>query len=131
MTTVVVDADKAIELLERAVEEKGADYVDPDADTVGCNYADGQGNPLCIVGHVVNYLGVDLRPVVVGEDGAEHEELWGHGVSAVELNYATRAAPHPGIRITDDAVWVLGKAQTMQDNGASWGEAVKYAKEAA
>lgn len=130
--TTVVDADKAIELLERAVEEKGADYVDPDAATVGCNYADAKGNPLCIVGHVVSYLGVDLRPVVLVDEGYyEREELWGHGVSAIELNYANDAAPHPGFSFTNEAIWALGRAQTMQDNGETWGEALEAAKEVA
>lgn len=131
MTKTVVDAAKAIELLERAVKEKGAKYVDPNANTVGCQYADEKGQPLCIVGHVMSYLDVDLRPVVTGGDFEDIERVWGWGVSAVELGYALGAAPHPGVSLTDDAVWTLGRAQTIQDDGNTWGEALEAAKGAA
>lgn len=130
--TTVVDEAKAIELLERAVEEKGSDYVDPRSSTTGCEYADEKGQPLCIVGHVLSYLGVDLRPVVFESAyGGPEERLWGDDFSAAELYGSSEKAPLGDIEFTSEATYVLSEAQNYQDSGKSWGEALGAAQGAA
>lgn len=127
--TTVVDADKAIELLERAVEHKGADYIDPRASTLGCEYADAAGQPLCIVGHVLSYLSVDLRPVVIDGSYTQTEELWGTDVSATELDLGDESkAPMGDVVFTSRAASVLGAAQEVQDGAGTWGDALEFAK---
>ena len=60
----VLNKNTVVELLEKAVAAKGADYIDPAAadPASDCQYADEQGNPMCIVGHVFAYMGQDLYP---------------------------------------------------------------------
>lgn len=99
-------------LLVRAVEEKGADYVytppenapDDEMITPGdCVYRDGDGSPSCIAGHVASYIGVldELTEgMIVGAQEALH-------------------AP-----IAFDAIQGLDAAQSAQDRGKPWGEAL-------
>ena len=67
--------EEAVALLQRAVEEKGADYVyehptytDPETneevEDSTCFYFDpGAGTPSCIVGHVLAYKGVTMEEI--------------------------------------------------------------------
>lgn len=130
MTTVT--AEKAIELLERAVEAKGANYVDPGATSTGCTYADDQGQPRCIVGHVLSYLSVDLRPVEVEGAYSHYTNLWGEDFSAGELHLGDEGkAPLGDVVFTIKAARVLEAAQARQDHGHTWSDALKTAREAA
>lgn len=105
--------EKAHELLKRAVEEKGADYVYPEdekwADGM-CRYFRPDGAPLCIVGHVLHYLGVTR----VTEGRGAAAALLGAGVTTVPTTH-----------------WALQEAQCCQDGGGTWGEALAAFEEAA
>jgi len=133
-----------LDLLERAVNEKGADYIDPNAsDGLGsCAYADMEGNPLCIVGHVLSYAGMELTPGVLvdpQEAGMYYDEDYdkerlanyafgtGRGVGMLYANDDDVILP-----ATDwDVIDILAVAQKVQDNGKSWGAALAEAKKKA
>ena len=135
--TKVIDRDEAIALLERAVNEKGADYVYPDK--INCLYADGN-RPGCIVGHALSYVGVSvdqlarldhaetyLFPV---EDGDEDEVYApsGNGIDDITDPETPVLKEVTGIKLTEDAVKVWKHAQVTQDSLKSWGEALDNAK---
>ena len=113
-------AEKARELLARAVAEKGEDYVyewQEGAYTYACMYFHGD-QPGCIIGHLLAYQGV--KPEDLGD-----YNTWDVGTLAEQdLDVGTLAeqglidAPLPVVK-------ALAKAQLAQDDGATWGEALK------
>ena len=93
------------DLIARAVAEKGEDYIYPEDEKDGddgemCRYFY-DGRPSCIIGHVLSYLGIDEAVEGAGAEVA----LDGLGFSYEEL----RAAD---------------EAQTAQDEGCAWGQAL-------
>lgn len=119
--TRVIDAPEAIELLERAVQAKGEDYVDPNAaNGDGCMYGDEYGHPACIVGHVVFYLGINPDAI---KAGSVYRAISVDGVLDGGLN-VIEGSP----KFTNAARDVLGRAQTVQDNEGTWGAALTAAK---
>lgn len=112
--------EKALELLEKAVAEKGEDFVytSPIADTRVCQYIDSSSNPSCIVGHVVKYLSDELGNQAVFLELGEHE-----GQSALDLVL-------PGVVFDSEAALALATAQEVQDSMEdTWGTALKRARE--
>ena len=116
-----VNAVKVIDLLDRAIREKGADYVyNPEG---GCFYfvrKDGKNAyslleglegvvPSCLVGYVLHYLGVTYRECGAGPFHPKIAE---------------------GVVFSKDACRALAVAQVVQDSGGNWGMAV-YAARAA
>lgn len=114
--------ERALELLERAVVLKGAAYVyRPETlhvDGAGEIYRDGDcvyvedGEPSCIVGHVIAYAGGNLADV---EEGA----------------LPNSALSRAGVEFTDNAYYVLRAAQNRQDAGGTWGSSLACARRAA
>lgn len=109
----------ALRYLEKAVAEKGEDYVYPSYQE-GCEYFESvygsnTGQPSCIVGHVLSYNGVT------------REDLGGGLNSSGVL---TLNSQHPnGVLDVDDATEdLLVFAQRFQDNGMPWGQAVAEAQ---
>lgn len=113
---ITLSYDQALDLLRAQVEKKGADYVYtiPEVEVEGdsffgvdCRYfVDGQ--PSCIVGHVFADLGVSEQHVLEG-------------------SRPTQAAPD-FVKMEDlktEALLVV--AQSYQDAGTPWGEAVEVA----
>jgi hypothetical protein len=127
---IVLDMDDALELLIRAREERGWDYVDPgSADSLGCYnvkkvYEDEDGvkfdepvlSPSCIAGTVLAYAGIDL------------ELLYKYNGT---VNSTVRAINEyddgESYYVTPNAAAVLRVAQREQDNGKEWGVAVEAA----
>ena len=113
MTVRVIDRDEAISLLEKQVEKKGADHKSR------CVYFNGAGEPVCIIGHVL----VDL--------GFTQEELWacnGTTFYSIVTGAIEEYMPNPlegRLEFTDGAAEVLTKAQNIQDEGRTWGEALE------
>ncbi|MCW2496365.1 hypothetical protein [Jatrophihabitans sp.] len=109
-TETLLDVAAVRALLVRAVEEKGADYVyvNPDGaiaagGNVSCfNYDPETFEPSCIVGHVLHYMGVDLR--TVGRHDTAQHSCYG--------------------RVEGSARAALYAAQFVQDDGGTWGEAL-------
>lgn len=115
-----LDGATALELLHRAVEEKGADYIDPLAEEIAstCLYVteseDGY-RPGCIVGHVFAYAGVPLDALdFEGDVWEASDHLWDLGV----------------LSVTEEAQYVLAAAQSCQDRRGDWGTAEEKAREA-
>jgi len=112
----MITIDQTIEALNKAVEEKGADYVYPIGQpgfsnaTNGCLYKspDDSSVPLCIVGNVLNQFGFLKQ----AEEGTSAEGLY---VIQTEFD--------------EESLYLLDLAQSSQDSGRAWGEAAKYAQE--
>jgi hypothetical protein len=134
--TIIVDYDKAIELLTAAVERKGEDFVYNPGGSGSCSYVakpnrlngvydgpeldeNGKSNPGCIVGHVLYSLGVDLYRVGSGSMR-----------SIMRHRYGPHAALNSDLTMTfsEDAVEALQRAQSSQDDGSTWGRALEAAK---
>lgn len=122
--TRVIEVPEALELLERAVQEKGADYIDPSAVKAnGCEYATDDGLPSCIVGHVFYYLGVDPSKV---NNGSVRVVIDNGGIVALSGEYIDDSPT-----FSYGAVSVLQEAQIVQDTKGTWGAALAEAKRSA
>lgn len=103
---IELDYDETLSLLNRAVAEKGEDYTADDQ-----YFKDGQ--PHCIVGHVLAYKGLDIN-------SSEYEGEFpyeGMAVHEIRTLYCDEKAMH-----------LLTLVQEYQDEGWYWGEAVNDAK---
>lgn len=118
ITRTVIGEALGIELLARAVEEKGRDYIDPASDTSdGCIYRKDDGTPGCIVGHVFSYLGI-LDEIVDGERASRAPGTGTAGNNDVQVMHLTDNF------LTGGGVYFLEIAQSEQDAGISWGGAL-------
>lgn len=119
---LLLTGEQALLLLRKVVFEKGADYVykgpNPDRPTICYNVWDGQ--PSCIIGHVLAELGLKASDY---EDQALGAEL-----SITSLAGLLRSSKTFEWDISGDAVKVLSVAQEMQDEGHSWGAALEAAQ---
>lgn len=111
-----LDYDMAVNLMEKAIGERGEDYIyEPirqrelpggDAEVVACLYF-AEGEPSCLVGHVLSYMGYDSAP---------------------EGNVASPTlADGMGIDIDVDTADLLDTVQQGQDKGMPWGRALTEA----
>ena len=104
----------ANELLDKAIAERGADYVyNPPEEMASqgqCYYVHGD-QPGCIVGHVLNLFGVSLETL-----------------STVEGNDAFYAIRKLLPSTSEVVREFLTDIQHNQDNGMRWGEAVNEAR---
>lgn len=141
--TIKIDRNKAIELLEKALEEKGPDYVYERIDG-GCVYVS-NGQPSCIVGHALAYAGVPIETISTFDEAGKGDGpySWVDGSSindlAVHNEYAYEEVVQEhektvleanDIELDDEAITVFKVAQTNQDYLTSWGESVERAKAA-
>lgn len=113
--------EKALKLLERAVAEKGEDfiYTSPVDGSSVCQYIDDSNNPSCIVGHVFKYLADELGNHDIF---TELEEYEGNSAHDIDLT---------GVTILPEASMVLAVAQTVQDSMEdTWGRALEEARKA-
>jgi len=129
-SVTIRDADHAIALLEAQVNALGADYVYPPSvsGTGTCRYfdqaaeeCDPDGRPLlkagCIVGHVLIALG--FEPDVAGYSG-----------DPIEDNNASGLVDDGTIMAPAIVGHILTAAQTAQDAGQTWGDALTTARQA-
>lgn len=115
---MIIDKAKAIELLERAVAEKGADYVDPQAKNV-CAYVNDDGvTPSCIIGHAYFYAGATI---------AQLDEMDRQGSIEGIVEHAGGEGVLP-VETTPEAIAAFMAAQDRQDAGNTWGCALQAAK---
>lgn len=121
---VVISYEMALKGLKAAIEVKGADYVYQPFETTtmsqgACRYFDQQAQPSCIVGHVLDSLGV--APFRF------EQPMNAVGVAMLESR---------GVIAYDQDDWektgkLLYYAQRRQDRGTPWGAAVDEAIAAA
>lgn len=113
---------ETVQLLRRAVEEKGADHVyqppthieDGEEWQESHSYFHG-GKPGCLVGHVLSYKGITEE--ALGSDNADTR------VNELFVNRTVWA--------DDDVQAILTKVQDAQDQGKAWGAAVEEGLESA
>ena len=125
MTNKVVNGEVAIQMLEKAVDERGSNYVYNEHYN-GCEYygtprEGGEAGPACIVG-----LGVTLLFPEVSWQGSGGSVVAG----TIRDSWIIRHLLNQGVELTNHAVVVLSTAQYIQDAGGAWGGA-RSAAEAA
>lgn len=116
---IELEYDKAVELLEEIVAEKG-DYCyteDPKTDerrkaqnSNMCFYANEDGTPGCIIGHLVHKLNPEFD------------------LNLIERKGAARALQAAGFDVRADAATLVRKTQMSQDLGYTWRQAVDAGK---
>lgn len=108
----------ALRALNEAVKAKGYKYVYPRTER-SANYCYNiwNGQPDCIVGTALVWLGVPIE-WFEAEPSRENDDV-GDVCKALLLDGK--------FEFTEDAKDLLGQAQTHQDNGIPWGEAVTLA----
>lgn len=132
--TEIVGKTRALELLARTVEAKGADYKDTGTvheveglSAMLCEYSyDGGKTPGCIVGHVLDYMGVPLSDVPSGgiDDIATTDDQ-----ETYYLYDTTEDKAKTKPIFTANALRVLRAAQMDQDDGVTWGKALGAAQQ--
>lgn len=143
--TIEIDEVKALELLEAAVAERGADYTYQSefGEGVICEYQYG-GKPACLVGAALHKAGVDVDTLVQMDTGVFHTEegleyeVGGTSISdlaAEPLSWDEGTElPAPlslfDITLTKKALDMFSVAQAAQDTGNTWGAALDEAKRA-
>lgn len=110
----LITLDEIRAAIKRAVEERGEDYVYPEEEkkenpirhSMECQYRKADGTPSCLIGLAVYYINPDIVL----------PEFRGAWVALQE--FADR-----------DAIDYAQAAQTVQDEGGTWGKAYHRAEE--
>lgn len=111
MTKRPITVRRVKNAMEKAVREKGRNYVYVRGESGWCEYVR-DGAPSCLVGHALFYLGIPLSRLqevegdVPGVDGGPMADL----LNEYEVPEEVRGA--------------LNYAQSQQDAGRSWGTAL-------
>lgn len=118
MTFTFEEMESALNL---AVETKGEDYVYELPQQNVCTYStrtDGEPEPSCIVGHVINTLSPEAFKLI-----ASREWKNGHFMSSVSAPNIERSFNVKlwGDKEKDKILNFLTAAQTRQDSGQNWG----------
>lgn len=145
MSEIVIDGQQAIDLMRRAVAEKGVDftYVQPDP-SKACVYVDTRVDPAvatpppsCLVGHALVYAGVDPVLLWAADQGiGEYEdEEYGETCKTDDTSIGSSGfneyLNQHGVTLTFEARRIFDQAQHIQDNGSPWGYALECALEQA
>lgn len=119
-----------LQTLEEIVAETGPDFVYQWRNDGGigssCTYADSEGEPSCIVGRVIAKLDPELFKAV-----AEAEERKGSSWSVSAFpddEFGTKVCGVPTLPASDEVRRILRAAQSTQDGGRPYGEALENAK---
>lgn len=126
-----IGKQKAAQILRRVVAKHGPETVYQERDknyrnTGTCRYVTSKGAPMCIVGvALVEELGF-RHPALKKETGfyfaADSEDNWNDADAGLYSQL-----PELQALLTPDAAKVFQRAQTLQDDGVTWGEAVQIA----
>ena len=136
MTHRKLDLEDARSLLLEVVREKGQDYV---LSNVCYYFEPDTKEPVCIVGQVLAKAGwtadevMDVEYAVYAEGREEAEatyiitrEQWADTYSSNTVSL--RGIPAERLKMTEEAKVYLREAQSAQDRGKSWGEALSVAE---
>lgn len=124
----------ALEGLRSIVERFGEDHT-PNGDGQGCIYVAPTSNhvlkPVCIVGHFAHDLGILRALTTAGDSEHAHDGIHGSlcNLGALTNEVAGLLKNRHGITFDPDALAFLQSAQTIQDNGGAWGEALETASQ--
>jgi hypothetical protein len=111
-----VTYEDALRALNEAVKAKGYDYQYPVGDAGGCWNVTETGEPDCIVGWALVWLGVPAEWFL---EGARDDRRGMGAVSVCPLLRNTGV-----LDITDEAFALFRDAQARQDGGIEWGRSV-------
>lgn len=118
-----IEYDDALRALNQAVADKGYGYVYPRDDRPGGScFNVWEGNPDCIVGHALVWLGVPVEWFTEAREGSH----WGRENDSA-YDVCTNLAVSDMFNVTDEARDLLAHVQRLQDEGVPWGEAVTMA----
>lgn len=109
--TVTINKQQAIDYLNKAIIDKQDFVYSTPLGTAYCRYAH-EDEPGCLVGNVFYAAGCSM------EDLEAFDEIG----DVMEVHYQSNL-----IKMSNDAARLLQRVQLLQDNGDSWGEAVKQA----
>lgn len=104
----MIDQAQAVALLNRAVEERGADFV-----AEQYSYVNDKGQPNCIVALALSYLGATSAQLI-GVDG--------YNSNTKSISFRTDLIQKFDLSL--GATQVFSKAQSLQDRAWSWGNVV-------
>lgn len=108
---------QALDLLRKAVETRGGDYrYTPPTGTIGCVYVHA-GSCSCLIGVALHLLGWTVEEI-------EQLDTRGHLGTAVGTLAGKITADTPDGRLANS---VLREAQSQQDNGRTWNDALAAA----
>lgn len=117
---LVLDAPQAVAMLRKVVYgREDYVYVRPSNAPYCVNFTD-EGQPSCVVGHVLAELGLTFEV-------AELLEIKGN-IAIRSAAGKVNKCPDFGWALTEAAVQVLAAAQLVQDDGRTWGEALGRAE---
>lgn len=123
MSTYKIDEEEAFQALRDVVKQFGADYRyrEPGSYDRACMYSEADGQPSCLVGHVLARVAPDLFATI-------HEQEHGRGyeeeVGSFPILHLTDRFD---VDVTDDTLTTLEAVQYAQDSGRTWGEALTRA----
>lgn len=117
-----IEYDDALRALNQAVADKGYGYVYPRDERGGFCYNVWEGNPDCIVGHALSWLGVPVEWFTEAREGSH----WGRENDSA-YDVCTTLAVSNMFNLTEEARDLLADVQRLQDEGVPWGEAVTRA----
>lgn len=124
--SIKISFSQALDLAQMAVADKGEDYIyqrpyfistpihpsiREGGGTALCAYYDADGDPSCIVGHILHAMGVQLDP--------RHTANFS---SVLELTMRRVISLDPKTKL------FLTELQNHQDCGYSWGDALRFAQ---
>lgn len=114
--------DDALRALNEAVKAKGYNHVyEREGQFAGCYNVTLHGEPGCIVGHALVWLGVPAEWFLERDENGDSRR----GSSARPVCSMLRRGGL--LNVTDEALELFAEAQTRQDSGVTWGEAVTKA----
>lgn len=116
----VITFDMALEALNAAVDEKGADFVYQGEGTF-CTYA-AYDEPSCIVGNALHRLGVSISTL----EKMDHCMIGGAVISSPKV---LDVLEDSGFDLDYEAIVLLSTAQVLQDDEVPWGDAVRAARD--
>lgn len=123
VTTVVIDKERALELLTQVVDAEGPEFIywpsKREEGGTSCKYVKGN-EPDCGVGRALALAGVPIKTLIQ----ADNRDL-GSGVNAL---HRTGWLEEHGVSLTPGAARVFVGFQVMQDAKTPWGESLDYAR---
>lgn len=121
---IKIDKDRALELLEAAVEERSANYIyEIPKDAGGKCVYQSEGVPSCGVGLALSKAGVSISALAALDHSPSLDAPVSIGTNSARLILAAH-----GVKLTPQASLVLDAFQGRQDSRSTWGDALSDAK---
>lgn len=110
---------KFIELAKKAVAKMGPDYIYRPPGGYGCVYFDEEGEPSCILGHIISDLGITSENVGNHNSKTCDKIIGSKNDSPWRGKIMVHASPRVQVALRD--------LQRKQDMGVPWGRALEEA----